>query len=1096
MANIYFLIIAVMQSINEISISGGKPVILLPLSIVVFINGLKDFLEDWKRKKSDDEENRRKCEILNINTKQFEERRWGDIKLGQILKVSEKDYFPADLILINSSEQNGIGYVETKNLDGETNLKFKQSNNILLENFQDEDQLSRFTGTVECRKPNEFIYEFDAKLRFLARNGAGGAQRAQPPTDYIYIDKKSFLLRGCSLRQTEFVYGLVVYVGHNTKIMKNSPSARSKTSKIEQIMNFQIIIIFSLQLALSITGAVFYIIWYADFLNEIEWYIFPNQNSWSLNTSISVVGFLLARVGTWILIFTNLVPISLLVTMEMVKYIQGMFIQWDINIYDTDKQVPARVQTSTLNEELGQVKYIFSDKTGTLTKNYMEFKKMSIGTFVYGSTEEDNPIGYKYDDINSPRDDNGNQSSKKKKVKDDKKYIDEKGLITNVWFDDNNFQSHQTDTLHENYENITLFLECLALCHTVITDAKEEEHGRLVYQASSPDESALVNAARLFKVIFKGRDIENNVTLEVNGKDQIYRVLNLLEYSSERKRMSVVVKCPDGKIRLFTKGADSIVRELITLNKDLVSITDSHLLAFAKEGLRTLMIAYKEVDESEYEKWNKEFMDAVTDPEQKEKLLPPILEKMEKDLYLLGSTAIEDQLQDDVGKTLEIFIKTGIKVWMLTGDKMDTAKSIAFSCKLITHEFNIFEIHEGSTKKEITENIKIALNSLAVDPLNKFALVIGADELNKITQDAILTELFYELAIRCNSVVCCRVSPKQKAQMVNLVKNRQENMTTLAIGDGANDVNMITSAHIGIGIVGVEGRQAARASDYSIGEFSFLRRLLLVHGRESYRKNSYVVCYNFYKNVLFVMPQFWFGFVSYFSGQTLYDPWIYQLYNIFFASLPIIWFGIYDKEVPYELLYNDSRYYIQGVINKLFHSQRFWKWVFYGILQGFILFLICFFSNNSSLPYGETQDMWSVGTMIFGFVVIMVNLKILFSTNTHSYISFAIFFISIANYWIVVLAMSHYYIFENFNHLWMLFISPWFYFTLFLVFAITLIMEVGVSKLLMLFGIVKDPLKIKPEKIDSYLHLNLSETNKLIETKVNNRCNYLINLIN
>lgn len=383
MANLYFLLIAIMQSINEISISQGKPVILLPLSVVVIINGIKDFMEDWKRKKSDDEENTRSCRIFNKEQNTFEDKKWDDIRLGDILKINEKEYFPADLVLINSSEPNGIAFVETKNLDGETNLKYRQGNAIIAERVKTEFDLFNFSGKLECKKPNEFIYEFDAKFVLdksdsdeQNRNLTTSNSAENKDNRIVYIDKNSFLLRGCSLRQTEYIYGFVVYVGHNTKIMKNSPSAKSKTSRIEKIMNFQIILIFILQTILSVIGAVFYLYWFSKYKDEIKSYIDPKVQEGVL--------FLFYRIGTWTLIFTNLVPISLLVTLEMIKYIQGMFISWDISIYDQTTSTPAKVQTSTLNEELGQVKFIFSDKTGTLTKNYMEFRKMSIGKFSYG----------------------------------------------------------------------------------------------------------------------------------------------------------------------------------------------------------------------------------------------------------------------------------------------------------------------------------------------------------------------------------------------------------------------------------------------------------------------------------------------------------------------------------------------------------------------------------------------------------------------------------------------------------------------------------------------------------------------------------------
>jgi len=301
-------------------------------------------MEDWKRKRSDDEENNRKCRVFNKHNSNFEEKLWRDITLGDIIKVCENEYFPADICLINTSETNGISYTETKNLDGETNLKFKQANANLAETFNSIGDFCHLKGNLITKQPNEFIYEFDGKLLLDSES---------IKTRQIYLDKNSFLLRGCSLKQTKFVYGFVVYIGHNTKIMKNSPNARAKISRIENIMNFQILIIFCLQTILSAIGAIFYLTWLNRHIDDLKHYIFISENS---SKSASGFLFFFYRVGTWTLIFTNLVPISLLVTLEMIKYIQGMFISWDIYIYDQNTATPAKVQTSTLNEELGQVK--------------------------------------------------------------------------------------------------------------------------------------------------------------------------------------------------------------------------------------------------------------------------------------------------------------------------------------------------------------------------------------------------------------------------------------------------------------------------------------------------------------------------------------------------------------------------------------------------------------------------------------------------------------------------------------------------------------------------------------------------------------------
>ena len=319
-----------------------------------------------------------------------------------------------------------------------------------------------------------------------------------------------------------------------------------------------------------------------------------------------------------------------------------------------------------------------------------------------------------------------------------------------------------------------------------------------------------------------------------------------------------------------------------------------------------------------------------------------------------------------------------------------------------------------------------------------------------------------------DSVVFFRATPKQKAEVVELIKERIHNISTLAIGDGANDVNMITSAHVGVGILGKEGKQAARASDYAIGQFSFLKRLLLVHGRESYRKNTFIVCYNFYKNCLFVMPQFWFGIYSLYSGQTLYDPWIYQFFNITFTSLPIIWFGIYDLESDHEILEFSKIHYIQGLIGKLFHSIRFWKWVLYGAFQGLILFFFYFFSfYDMESENGKGHTLWSIGSMVYFGVVIIVNLRILYSTSNHNFISGILFILSILSYFFVVFIMSKFSVFENFNNFSMIH-SLKFYLVTLLCCVLIYALDSGVNKMLILYGCVKDPLKLDKKLIEDY----------------------------
>ena len=963
--------------------------------------------------------------------------------------------------------------METKSIDGETNLKFKKTNKKIVEllnNSKDKENLFNLDlSLIKCQKPNEYIYEFNGK--FIGPN----------KTEF-FLDIDNFILRGCSLKQTGYIYALVIYVGHDTKIMRNSVSAKEKVSKIEHIMNNQIIIVFILQFIIGIVASLIGNIQLNSNKNNLG-YIYPLIDNKD-NNEISFITFIIT-IGTWIILINNIVPISLLMTMEMVKYIQGIFISWDYHMYDLVNHQKPKVQTSTLNEELGQVKFIFSDKTGTLTKNYMEYKAMSINGKIYGI-----------------------KNKEMKKEKRNKEINDEFGSITNFNFSCNEFNKDFINCINKNdiqYKRIYLFLLCLSLCHSVITDQKSEPN--IVYKSSSPDESAMVNCARNFGLIFSGRDIYDNIfILEKNiitGKYEkiSYKLLSCLDYSSERKRMAVIVRSPDNKIYLFAKGADSAISERVTQNKELIEITGNHLIQFAKYGLRTLMVAYRELTEEEYNIYDNAFKLAMNKPEEKEKLLKDAYALVENNYFLLGATAIEDKLQDNISDVLFNFIEAGIKIWVLTGDKMDTAKSIAYSCKLLDHTFIIFQFDNLNIRdnSELTFKIKENLKKFIKQYFksenekennkNKYGLIVSMAELNIILGNEELENMFYSLAIKCNTVLCCRVSPKQKAEMVNLVKKRQPEVTTLAIGDGANDVNMITSASIGIGIMGVEGLQAARASDYCISEFQFLKRLLFVHGRESYRKNSFIVCYNFYKNFLFVLPQFWLGFYNYFSGQYLYDPYIYQLFNIIFTCFPIAWFGIYDKEVSYDILMEDSRYYTQGIINKLFHNKRFWKWVFYGILQAFFVFIYSF-PSCEYINDGHLHDLGSQGSIAYSSIVLITNIKILTTTNSHTFISLGFFLFSVLSYYFILWLMSLYYAFYNFNHLIMLFKSWQFYLNTLFVIVLCTIVDKGIDKFCRIFGIILDPLNININKFEvKEVYKEMS----IIREEINNEKNKMKN---
>lgn len=294
--------------------------------------------------------------------------------------------------------------------------------------------------------------------------------------------------------------------------------------------------------------------------------------------------------------------------------------------------------------------------------------------------------------------------------------------------------------------------------------------------------------------------------------------------------MSVVIRTPDEKIKVLCKGADSIIEKRLSNRKNM-DVTEKYLEEYASKGLRTLLLAEKEISEEEYKEWQEEYDEACLETENREEKVNKVAEKIEWDFELIGATAIEDKLQDEVAETISVLKMAGIKVWVLTGDKIETAINIGYSCKVLSNDMDQYII-DATELDEIRTQLEDSQSKYESSDAQNFGLIVAGDSLLKITDDSSVCVLFQKLADKMQVVIACRVSPKQKAEIVKLVKDKYPNKTTLSIGDGANDVNMITTADIGVGISGLEGQQAARASDYAIGQFKFLRNLILVHGRE------------------------------------------------------------------------------------------------------------------------------------------------------------------------------------------------------------------------------------------------------------------------
>ncbi|CAH2284577.1 probable phospholipid-transporting ATPase IIB isoform X2 [Pelobates cultripes] len=866
--NLYFLIVACSQFVPSLKI-GYLYTYWAPLGFVLAVTMVREAVDEYRRFKRDKEMNSQLYSKLTVRGKV--QVKSSDIQVGDLIIVEKNQRIPADMVFLRTSEKTGSCFIRTDQLDGETDWKLKVAVGCT-QRLPALGDLFSINAYVYAQKPQLDIHSFEGNF-------------TREDTDPAIHESLSIenTLWASTVVASGTVIGVVIYTGKETRSVMNTSNPKNKVGMLDLELNQLTKALFLALVALSVV-------------------------------MVTLQGF----VGPWyrylfrfLLLFSYIIPISLRVNLDMGKAAYGWLIMRDENIPGTV------VRTSTIPEELGRLVYLLTDKTGTLTKNEMVFKRLHLGTVSYGTDTMDEIQNHVASSYSLPQTSNNINSTPSRKAQPSAPKV----------------RKTVSSRVHEA-------VKAIALCHNVtpVYESRagvngETEYAEVdqdfsdenrTYQASSPDEVALVQWTESVGLTLVNRDLTSMQLKTPGGQILTFFILQIFPFTSESKRMGIIVREESsGEITFYMKGADIAMTSIVQYNDWL----EEECGNMAREGLRTLVVAKKSITEEQYQDFENRYNQAKLSTHDRALKVAAVVESLEREMELLCLTGVEDQLQADVRPTLEMLRNAGIKIWMLTGDKLETATCIAKSSHLVSRNQDIHIFRPVSNRGEA----HLELN--AFRRKHDCALVIAGDSLEVCLK--YYEHEFVELACQCPAVVCCRCSPTQKAHIVKLLQ-QHTGRRTCAIGDGGNDVSMIQAADCGIGIEGKEGKQASLAADFSITQFKNIGRLLMVHGRNSYKRSAALGQFVIHRGLIISTMQAVFSSVFYFASVPLYQGFLMVGYATIYTMFPVFSL-VLDQDVKPETALLYPELYKDLTKGRSLSFKTFLIWVLISIYQGGIL---------------------------------------------------------------------------------------------------------------------------------------------------------------